>query len=212
MSSIFQRIQWRSAARTASRSRALIILLATVIPIMAISWFSSREQQAEIESRVDSSSPHPPAPKSMANENESRHSEERIAPVEKTAPEEKTAEEKVPDASRLVGKWYLDDAIQREIEIRPDGTATMHVTLDFLSSLLYGRNLTLNLKWKLDDDRLVQTVTGGTPAENVEKITKAFGKSLSYEVVEVDSKQLVLKGPSGSKSLENWVARPNEME
>lgn len=110
------------------------------------------------------------------------------------------------NGDQLVGKWRLDQSIQREIEIHPDGTAVMECKLDTFSSFIYGSKLVLHLKWSLDNDVLTHTVTSGEPKENVDRLLNAFGNERSYQVVKIDSENLILQGPSDSKKLENWVA------
>ncbi|HWL09951.1 MAG TPA: hypothetical protein VNQ76_16215 [Planctomicrobium sp.] len=109
-------------------------------------------------------------------------------------------------SEQLVGKWLLRGMIQREIEMHPDGTAVMKCKLDPISSLIYGSRLVMNLNWTLENGILTHSVTGGEPKANVDKLTEAYGKTLSYQVIRVDENSLVLKGPFESKSLENWVA------
>lgn len=104
----------------------------------------------------------------------------------------------------LVGRWLLDRSIRREIDIRPDGTASMKVTLDFLTSLVYGKELTLNLNWTLQGDLLTHTVVSGVPQENVDRLVSQYGASMTYRVVESNPNGMVLEGPLNSKSREDW--------
>mgnify|MGYP005818206619 CR=1 FL=1 len=108
-------------------------------------------------------------------------------------------------SQQLTGRWLLNDSIRREINIRPDGTATMDVKLDYLSSFLYGKELHMELIWKLEDGVLTHTVTSGTPEENVKRLTHDFGDTRAYELVSVDEKEMVLKSPKDGE-LHHWVS------
>lgn len=117
-----------------------------------------------------------------------------------------------PPRERLIGHWRLNQSIVREIQIRQDGTAVMECTLDTLSSLIYGRKLTLDLNWTFEDGVLTHIVIGGSPQANVSRLTDAFGDTRSYRLVSVDKDRMVLQGPLDSKGVENWVAVPPPSE
>jgi len=93
-----------------------------------------------------------------------------------------------------VGKWTFDDPnLQRSIEMRPDGTASLHVKLGWIPSLLYGKELTLELKWNVEKGVLTQVVTGGTPEANVQRLLKDFGREHEYRIVQHSPTDLVLE-------------------
>ncbi|WP_437193983.1 hypothetical protein [Planctomicrobium sp. SH527] len=112
--------------------------------------------------------------------------------------------EVVVSDDNLVGRWLLDQSIRREIDIRPDGTASMKVTLDFLTSLIYGKELTLNLNWTLKGNLLTHTVVSGVPQANVDRLVSQYGASMTYRVVESSPDGMILEGPLNSSSREDW--------
>ncbi|WP_437205045.1 hypothetical protein [Planctomicrobium sp. SH664] len=105
---------------------------------------------------------------------------------------------------QLVGRWQLNESIFRDIEVRDDGTATMQVKLDFVSSLMYGSAMTLQLAWKLDQDVLTHTITSGEPKANVDKLIKDFGNSKSYRIMKVEPRLMVLESIDSEKSTQRW--------
>ncbi len=134
-------------------------------------------------------------------------SAESPAPQQPASGSESAASEtKTWSRKDLTGKWVLDHSIRREIDIQPDGTAVMVCTLDYLTSLIYGKELTMNLEWTLDGDLLTHTVVSGTPEKNVKSLTDNFGSSMSYRVLQVDQDQMLLQGPGKSKKQEHWKA------
>jgi hypothetical protein len=109
------------------------------------------------------------------------------------------ADEQTPPAASkqlapYVGKWTFDDtSLQRSIEMRPDGTASLHVKLGWIPSLLYGKELTLELKWNVEKGVLTQVVTGGTPEANVQRLLNDFGREHEYRIVQHSPTDLVLE-------------------
>lgn len=129
-------------------------------------------------------------------------------PPERHEPEHSLALASAPEVlpEQLSGRWLLDDGIRKEIDMRPDGTATLHVRLDLLSSLIYGGELTLELVWTLQDGVLTHTVLGGTPRKNVERLINDVGDSISYRVAGVTSQELVLEDLGAKKKRHAWSA------
>ncbi|SFI82189.1 hypothetical protein [Planctomicrobium piriforme] len=109
-------------------------------------------------------------------------------------------------SEQVVGRWLLNDSIRREIDIRSDGTATMLVKLDYLSSLIYGSEMTMQLTWQIKDGLLSHTVVSGVPQANVDRLTRDFGKTRSYRIVSVSPTELILESPSASREQHRWVS------
>lgn len=97
------------------------------------------------------------------------------------------------DTTRLSGAWTLDDGIQRRIEVRPDGTATMWVKLDALSAFVYGPELTLEVTWKLEGNRLTYIAISGKPEQNVARLLRDFGTVQEYTIIEFTEDHLLLE-------------------
>ena len=134
--------------------------------------------------------------------------DERIRPGEEriTAnPETAAADTIRPE--QILGRWVRDGSIQRDIVFLPEGKATLTVRLDYFSALIYGREMHMDLIWKLEDGILTNTVVGGTPKANVARLIRDFGDSLSYRVVQADQKELILKDLGNSdEGLTHWIA------
>ncbi|WP_437225058.1 hypothetical protein SH661x_003899 [Planctomicrobium sp. SH661] len=114
-----------------------------------------------------------------------------------------------PDQFRdeqILGRWLRNGSIRREIVIQPGGTATMNVQLDYLSALIYGKEMNLELSWELKDNILSHTIVSGTPKANVDRLSKDFGNSLSYRVIRADDQELVLQSLGNDKKLDRWIA------
>lgn len=107
---------------------------------------------------------------------------------------------------QLIGRWLREGKIRRDVVMKPGGTATMKVTLDYLSSLLYGREMELELAWSLEDDILTYSIVEGTPKANVDRVIRDFGNSISYRVVKADPDEIVLKEDDGTDHLQSWKA------
>lgn len=107
---------------------------------------------------------------------------------------------------QLVGRWLREGKIRRDVVMHPGGTATMTVTLDYLSSLLYGREMQLTLSWNLEDDVLTYSIVDGTPKANVDRVIRDFGDSISYRVVKVSPSEIVLKEDDGTDHVQSWKA------
>lgn len=107
---------------------------------------------------------------------------------------EETGEEPlVVTAEDVLGEWVLDGAIRRVIENRSDGTATIHVTFDFVTALRYGSELDLDLEWTLKKDNvLVHTIVGGSPEKGKKRLISDFGEKAYFKILSIDDKQMHL--------------------
>lgn len=96
-------------------------------------------------------------------------------------------------ALRLLGCWTLNDHIQRRIELRPDGTATMQVKLDAISAFFYGSELTLEVTWTLQGNTLTYVAISGNPAENVARLLRDHGATQVYTIIEFEENRVLLE-------------------
>jgi hypothetical protein len=113
-----------------------------------------------------------------------------------------TAEE---GAEAFLGTWRLEDSGTRTVVIRPDGTATMHVELDFFASLIYGEEMTMDLTWSFDDGILSYTIVGGEPSENVNRVIADFGSGKSYRVVSMSDSLIHLQDVANPETVHDWM-------
>jgi len=160
-----------------------------VSPEAVTTDFSTRTPVLSDSERADRPPASPPtSPESMDREEESN----RFQP------------------EQIIGHWLLNDSIKREIEIRPDGTATMDVKLDYISSFLYGSEMKMELTWDLKNNVLTHEVLSGEPKANVDRLIRDFGNKRSYRVVDVTEENLILESPGATKERHHWVAVEND--
>lgn len=112
---------------------------------------------------------------------------------------------------QFLGVWFHAENGEQWIENRADGTARMLLKLDFLSSLLYGQELHLDLTWNVKDGVLSHTIVSGSPTANVNKLVQDFGKSLHYAILETTPERMLLLSKS-DKQKDLWTRTPAPME
>ena len=92
----------------------------------------------------------------------------------------------------VVGRWQTVSNGTRVVENRPDGTASMDVTFDFVASLLYGEKIKLELRWGIKDGVLVHTIQTGEPKSTVDRIVATYGSQASYHFKSIGEKKMHL--------------------
>ncbi len=115
-----------------------------------------------------------------------------------------------PDAelkAQFIGVWFHGGNGEQWIENRPDGTSRMLLKLDFISSLLYGEETTMELTWDLKAGVLTHSVVNGTPQINVDSLMKAFGKTREYTILETTPERILLESRDEKKK-ELWTRTP----
>ncbi|QDT54921.1 hypothetical protein Pan44_29610 [Caulifigura coniformis] len=107
-----------------------------------------------------------------------------------------TAEKSLPtDAdirAMIPGRWKTESNGTRVVDNRADGTASMDVTFDFVASLLYGAKMKLELKWIVEDGKLVYTIQSGTPADSANSIIKTYGSQATYRIGSIEPDRMHL--------------------
>ena len=103
-------------------------------------------------------------------------------------------------SDRLIGDWHSAKFGTQTLSTHADGTAVLKMHLSTLAAVLYGRDVTLQLQWKLDGNSLTQRVVGGSPEHSVEKLTRRYGNSYSYRIVELTGSQLIVEDTSTGKT------------
>ena len=112
----------------------------------------------------------------------------------------------------LVGYWNHVENGQQWIENRADGTSRMLLKLDFVASLLYGSESSMQLTWQVQDGVLTHTVLDGTPKKNVDAIVRDYGKVRTYTILESTEERMLLEAHDSSKSRELWTRTPPPKE
>ena len=111
------------------------------------------------------------------------------APVVETDP----ASAPIPftfDVQRLVGSWRDSFCGQRTLTLNADGTATMRLELDFAGRLLYGKRLTFDMRWTVNESILTFEILTGSPLDAARSAMKVWGEKFEYRVVQLDDEQL----------------------
>lgn len=119
-----------------------------------------------------------------------------------------TSGEPDPDAelrAKILGRWTMTKHGERIIVNRPDGTASMSLTFDWVASLLYGSEMALELTWALRDERLSYTIVSGVPQENYKKLVKDYGDTATYDFEVIEDRRMHLRETSGDKDLYEWT-------
>ncbi len=115
-----------------------------------------------------------------------------------------TAQEQMIDS--LVGTWEATQFGHQILTTRPDGTATINMSLTPMAAVIYGRQVTLDLLWTLDGEVLTQHIVGGSPARSVEKLIAKFGDTQQFRVLETSPDQLLVAKAKSESTPVCWTA------
>lgn len=96
---------------------------------------------------------------------------------------------------QLIGTWTTKAFGTQELTNNSDGTARLQVTLNRLAAIRYGKSLSLELTWTVQDGVMRHTVLGGSPPEKVARLVKDWGSTLEYEVIEITESHITLEKP-----------------
>ena len=94
------------------------------------------------------------------------------------------------DSKQLVGCWRDGFCGQRTLTLKPDGSATMLLELDFAGRLLYGKTLEFDLQWSLDGSTLSFEILTGRPIDAAKSAMKLWGEAFDYRLELVDNESL----------------------
>ena len=129
-------------------------------------------------------------------------SAEVVAP--KTFVTKKTEEGPVITKEQIVGTWSFYDGISRLSENRLDGTATLNITFDFVTSFIYGSKLKMETEWTLEGDVLTYTVIGGEPEAGLKRLTNDFGSVAVYRILKLTDEEMLLLELNGTEDQYLW--------
>lgn len=115
-------------------------------------------------------------------------------------------ESHTPAAINFVGVWESNVLGHQTLTARPDGTATISMTLTPLAVPIYGRKVSLDLEWTLSGSYLTQRIVGGTPERSVGKLIRKFGDTHRYRVVTHDANHLLVQETAGRGKPVRWTA------
>jgi hypothetical protein len=107
--------------------------------------------------------------------------------------------------SMLAGYWTHVENGQQWIENRADGTSRMLLKLDFVASLLYGQESSMQLSWEVKDGILTHTIQEGAPQKSVDAIIRDYGKVRGYTILETTPDRMLLETRDGKKKKELWT-------
>ena len=132
-------------------------------------------------------------------------------PVEPPAPVESPPVVSAAEAQdaklreQFVGFWHHAESGDHWIENRADGTSRMLLKLDFVASLLYGKETAMELAWEVKGGVLTHTITSGSPQANVDSLIKAFGKTRGYTILESTPERMLLESKNEKKKKDLWA-------
>ncbi len=106
----------------------------------------------------------------------------------------------------IIGTWEAQQFGHQILTTRPDGTATIKMSLTPMAAIIYGRQVTLDLLWSLDGEVLTQQIIGGSPARSVEKLIAKFGDTQKFRVLETKPDQLLVAKAQADSSPVCWTA------
>jgi len=102
----------------------------------------------------------------------------------------------------LSGDWQASQFGAQTLSLRPDGSGDLKIRLGTMAAMSYGRNLTLQLTWRLEGNLLTQNVVGGFPERSVLKLTQKFGATHVYRVLDQTSQCLTVEDVATGKTCE----------
>lgn len=142
----------------------------------------------------------------VRNSTETNADANRAEPANDEVPEPEatlSADEQIEQA--FLGTWQLEDHGLRTIVVKPDGSASMHIELDFFASLIYGEEMTMELTWFVRDGVLTYSVVSGQPVESVDRVVNDFGRERSYRVLELGVDLIQLQDTKFPGNKYDWV-------
>jgi len=134
------------------------------------------------------------------------------AAVEAPAIESAAATRDTELKAQLIGYWNHVESGEHWIENRSDGTARVLLKLDFVASLLYGKQVAMDLTWEVKDGFLSHSIVGGSPKASVDSLIKDYGKTRRYAVLEMTPERMLLENQGEKKKKDLWTRTPAPKE
>ena len=100
------------------------------------------------------------------------------------------------------GKWEDFYQGHRLLTIRDDGTAQMSIELEGLAATLFAPRLEFDIRWTLENGRVVMETTGGRPEKKAGLILKIYGDRAEYYVDAVEESRLLLRDVNDDSKFE----------
>lgn len=181
-----------------SRSRLIsILMIVAALVVVAVAWSLGK---------VNPPASAPIREASPGNATDKTAEAEPSAPVPLPPTPESRAEKRDAELkAQLVGYWFHSESGEHWIENRADGTSRMLLKLDFVASLLYGEQTTMELTWGVKDGMLTNTIVSGAPQPNVDSLVKGFGMTRSYSILEATPERMLLESRDEKKKQDPWT-------
>jgi hypothetical protein len=112
--------------------------------------------------------------------------------------------------ARLLGKWRTNLYGEQTIHNEEDGAASLHARLDFLSSLIYGNEMQMDLRWSVRNGVLTHVIVSGTPATSVNRLIQDQGDRRSYRILNLTDSELKLQDVDDPSKLRVWTRVASE--
>lgn len=181
------------------------VLLAAFCAVVAACWHVYHTLQQDESSTSDSRS----TQEASAETNEGLPSNnvepENSPPDPAPSPGDDSAEADVPkkDESHhpIHGTWQDEYQGKRTMTLRPDGTGTMVVELKGLNATLFASQLTFEMVWSIEGDRLNKRTIGGEPKGKVRAVLAMMGDEVEEEIIELTDERLLV---SDGKQQFDW--------
>ena len=112
----------------------------------------------------------------------------------------------------MVGCWFHIESGEHWLENYADGTSRLLLKLDFVSSLIYGKQIEMDLTWQVKDGVLTHTIIKGNPQASVDSLVKDFGKARSSSILDVTTERILLGTLGKNPKQDVWTrsALPKE--
>lgn len=130
---------------------------------------------------------------------DSEGSEQTVEPTA-SSPQSRDEDEDTRMSRLIVGRWETQrDSGHRDMVVKVDGTATIHVTIEsLLGRAVFGTSeLDLEIDWHIEDGMLHFTTTGGKPKPAIEFLKKSYGESVKYPIIECTETRLLVREGNG---------------
>lgn len=110
----------------------------------------------------------------------------------------------------IVGRWETErHGGRRVMTVSEDGTAVVRVKVTGTWSYVLGDEITLNLKWQIEEGSLKFQTTGGTPEASVNVLTSLYGNERNQPILILDEKTLRVPDDEPEDPDHIWTRLPD---
>jgi hypothetical protein len=99
------------------------------------------------------------------------------------------------DPAQLLGSWQDSFFGTRTLTLNADGTARMQLDFDLAASLLYGQQLDLDMKWRLEGAVVKADIITGDPADAATLVMRDWGTHHIFLLDRVEPEIIQMRDP-----------------